>query len=54
MNAGLAYVFPTYQLWTEAIAPLTTRGASSAGVRIGAVFFLDDLIPSLFEKSVFR
>jgi len=30
------------------------RGASSAGVRIGAVLFLDDLIPSLFGKPVFR
>jgi hypothetical protein len=30
------------------------RGASSAGVRIGAVFFLDDLIPSLFGRPVFR
>jgi hypothetical protein len=54
VNPGLAYVFPTYQLSVEAIVPLTRRGASSAGVRVGAVFFLDDLIPSLFGKPVFR
>ena len=30
------------------------RGTSSAGLRVSAVFFLDDRIPSLFGKPVFR
>jgi hypothetical protein len=54
MNPGIAYVFQTYQLSIEAIVPLNRRGGSSMGVRAGAVFFLDDLIPSLFGKPIFR
>jgi hypothetical protein len=54
MKPGIAYVFQTYQLSIEAIVPLNRRSGSSIGVRAVAVFFLDDLIPSLFGKPIFR
>ena len=54
VNPGISYVFDTYQLSIEAIVPINRRGGSSLGVRAGAVFFLDDLIPSIFGKPVLR
>ena len=51
MNSGLAYVGATWQVSAEAIVPLSQFGGS-AGFRVGAVFFLDDLIPSLFGKPL--
>jgi hypothetical protein len=51
-NPGVSYVFETYQLSLEAIVPMNRRGGSSLGVRAGAVFFLDDLIPSVFGKPL--
>lgn len=51
MNPGLAYVGATYQVSAEAIVPLSRFGGSP-GFRLGAVFFLDDLIPSLFGKPL--
>jgi hypothetical protein len=53
MNPGLAYVGATFQLSAEAIVPLSRFGGS-AGLRIGAVFFLDDLVPLLFGEPVFH
>jgi hypothetical protein len=53
-NPGVSYVFETYQISIEAIVPMNRRGGSSLGVRAGAVFFLDDLIPSLFGKPLLR
>jgi len=53
-NPGVSYVFDTYQLSLEAIVPITRHGGSSLGVRAGAVFFLDDLIPSIFGKPLLQ
>lgn len=53
MNPGLAYVGETFQISAEAIVPLSRFGGSP-GFRVGALFFLDDLIPSLFGNPVFR
>lgn len=50
-NPGIAYMAGKYQLSAEAIVPLNRAGGSS-GFRVGAIFFLDDLVPSLFGKPV--
>ena len=53
MNPGLSYVAETWQLSAEAIVPLNRQAGRSAGVMVQALFFLDDLIPSLFGKPLF-
>ena len=53
MNPGLAYVAVTWQLAAEVIVPLNRDGGSSTGFRAQLMFFLDDLIPSLFGKPLF-
>jgi hypothetical protein len=53
MNPGLAYIGETFQISAEAIVPLSRFG-SSPGFWVGALFFLGDLIPSLFGKPVFK
>jgi hypothetical protein len=53
MNPGLAYVAATWQLAAEVIVPLKRDGGSSTGFRAQLMFFLDDLIPSLFGKPLF-
>jgi hypothetical protein len=52
MNPGLAYVAVTWQLAAEVIVPLNRDGGTSTGIRAQLMFFLDDLIPSLFEKPL--
>ena len=54
MNPGISYVFDTYQLSIEAIVPLNRAGGFGVGIRAGVIFFIDDLVPSLFGKPVFR
>lgn len=52
MNPGLAYVEVTWQLAAEAIIPLNSEGGHGIGFRAQALFFLDDLMPSLFRKPL--
>jgi hypothetical protein len=52
MNPGLAYVAVTWQVAAEVIVPLNRDGGSSTGFRTQLMFFLDDLIPSLFGKPL--
>jgi hypothetical protein len=52
MNPGLAYVAVTWQLAAEVIVPLNRDGGTSTGFRAQLMFFLDDLIPSLFGKPL--
>ena len=48
MNPGLSYVAETWQLAIEAIVPLERQAGRGVGVRAQILFFLDDLVPSLF------
>ena len=53
MNPGLSYVEVTWQLAAEAIVPLNSQAGRTIGGRVQALFFLDDLIPSIFGKPLF-
>jgi hypothetical protein len=48
----VACVAVAWQLAAEVIAPLNRQGGSSAGFRAQLLFFLDDLIPRLFDKPL--
>ncbi len=51
-NPGFAYVAVTWQIAAEAIVPLNRAGGSGLGLRTQLLFFLDDLIPSVFGKPL--
>lgn len=53
VGPGISYVAETFQLSTEAILPINRQSGSSAGVLFQALFFLDDLVPALFEHPIF-
>jgi hypothetical protein len=48
VNPGFAYVAVAWQIAAEAIIPLNRAGGNSTGFRAELLFFLDDLIPSVF------
>jgi len=53
MNPGLSYVAQTWQFALEAVVPVAGNGSKRpAGVRAQLLFFLDDLIPSIFDKPL--
>ena len=52
MNPGLAYVAVAWQFAAEVIVPLNREGGTSTGFRAQLLFFLDDLIPKLFDKPL--
>jgi hypothetical protein len=52
MNPGFAYVAVTWQIAAEAIVPLNREAGSGPGFRAQLLFFLDDLIPSVFGKPL--
>jgi len=52
MNPGFAYVAVTWQIAAEAIIPLNRAGGNGSGFRAQLLFFLDDLIPSVFGKPL--
>jgi hypothetical protein len=52
MNPGFAYVAVTWQFAAEAIVPLNRESGNGIGFRAQLLFFLDDLIPSLFGKPL--
>ena len=52
MNPGLAYVAVAWQLAAEVIVPLNWEAGNSTGFRAQLLFFLDDLIPKLFDKPL--
>jgi hypothetical protein len=52
MNPGLAYVAVAWQLAAEVIVPLNREAGNSPGFRAQLLFFLDDLIPKLFDKPL--
>jgi hypothetical protein len=52
VNPGLAYVAVTWQLAGEVILPMNREGGSSTGFRAQLLFFLDDLIPAIFDKPL--
>lgn len=52
MNPGLAYVATTWQVAVEAIVPLSSETGRTVGVRTQLLFFLDDLVPSVFGKPL--
>ena len=52
MNPGFAYVAVTWQVAAEAILPLNREGGHGTGFRAQLLFFLDDLLPSVFGKPL--
>jgi hypothetical protein len=52
MNPGLSYVADTWQVAAEVIVPLNSEGGRTLEVRTQLLFFLDDLIPSVFGKPL--
>ncbi len=51
-NPGLAYVAVAWQVSAEAIVPLNRAGGTGPGFRAQLLFFLDDLVPSLFGRPL--
>jgi hypothetical protein len=51
---GLSYVAETYQVAAEALLPLNDHAGHGAGFRAQLLFFLDDLVPSLFGQPLLR
>lgn len=54
INPGLSYVAVTWQVAVEAIVPLNRDTGRSVGGRAQMLFFLDDLIPTVFGKPLLR
>jgi len=52
MNPGFAYVATTWQIAAEAIVPLNREAGEGVGFRAQLLFFLDDLLPSVFGKPL--
>jgi hypothetical protein len=52
MNPGLAYVGDVYQVSAEALIPLNREGGNRAGARLQVLFFIDDIVPSVFGKPL--
>jgi hypothetical protein len=52
INPGFAYVAVTWQIAAEAIVPLNRATGRGPGFRAQLLFFLDDLIPSVFGKPL--
>ena len=52
MSPGVAYAGETYQLAVEAVVPLNSEAGYSVGVRTQIIFFLDDLMPTIFGKPI--
>jgi hypothetical protein len=52
MSPGLAYVAVAWQLAAEVIVPLNRDAGNATGFRGQLLFFLDDLIPKLFDKPL--
>jgi hypothetical protein len=52
MNPGFGYVAVTWQVAAEAIVPLNREGGTGTGFRAQLLFFLDDLMPSLFGRPL--
>ena len=52
MNPGFAYVAVAWQFAAEVIVPLNRDAGSATGFRAQLLFFLDDLIPKLFDKPL--
>jgi hypothetical protein len=51
-NPGFAYVAVTWQVSAEATIPLNHAGGNGPGFQAQLLFFLDDLMPSLFGKPL--
>jgi hypothetical protein len=51
-NPGFAYVAVTWQVAAEMIIPLNRAGGNGPGFRAQLLFFLDDLMPSVFGKPL--
>jgi hypothetical protein len=52
MNPGFAYVAVAWQFAAEVIVPLNRDAGSATGFRAQLLFFLDDLIPKLFDEPL--
>jgi hypothetical protein len=52
VNPGVAYAGEIYQISVQALVPVNRLGGTSVGFRVGAFFFLDDLVPALFGRPI--
>ncbi|WP_432257556.1 hypothetical protein [Cupriavidus sp. TMH.W2] len=52
VNPGIAYVRDTWQVAAELVLPLTHGSTRGVGANIQLLFFLDDILPSLFGKPL--
>jgi len=52
VNPGLAYVAVTWQVAAEVIVPINRAGGNGTGFRGQLLFFLDDLMPTVFGQPV--
>ena len=52
INPGFVYVAVTWQVAAEMIVPLNREGGNATGFRAQLLFFIDDLLPSVFGKPL--
>ena len=52
VNPGLAYVAVAWQIAGEVIVPLNRAGGNGTGFRAQLLFFLDDLMPTVFGQPL--
>jgi hypothetical protein len=52
VNPGLAYVAVAWQIAAEVIVPLNRAGGNGTGFRGQLLFFLDDLMPTVFGQPL--
>jgi hypothetical protein len=54
LSPGIAYVGDNYQIAAELIIPWNREAGRNVGVIVKLLLFLDDLMPSLFGRPVFK
>ena len=53
VNPGIAYVADTWQVAAELVVPLSRLSGRGFGARVQVLYFIDDLMPSIFGKPLF-
>ena len=52
VNPGIAYVADTWQVAAELVVPLNRLSGRGYGARVQVLYFIDDLMPSVFGKPL--
>ena len=53
VNSDIAYVADTWQVAAELVVPISRLSGRGIGARVQVIYFIDDLMPSIFGKPFF-